>query len=191
MVGYPESLTDPSFCGQILVCTFPIIGNYGVPDINIKDEFGLPKFFESDHIHVSGLIVLDYSHDYSHWNAFRSLSDWLKAEKIPALYGIDTRLLAKELRINGSISGKIEFPNKFVAFKDNSTSNLVEQVSRKTEAVYGKGNPVKIVAYDCGMKYNILRCLLRRGAEVTVVPYNYKLEKVRKKEIKLLALQRI
>src|SRR5246127_2160517 len=90
MVGYPESLTDPSYRGQILVLTYPLVGNYGVPD-DSEDEWGLPKYFESREIHVSGLIVLNYSHHPSHYTSSRSLSQWLIQHRIPALYGIDTR----------------------------------------------------------------------------------------------------
>jgi hypothetical protein len=109
MVGYPEALTDPSYKGQILVLTFPLIGNYGVPDRSIKDEWGLPKFFESDKIQISGLIVADYSYEPSHWNSKSTLGAWLKEHNIPALYGIDTRFLTKTLRTYGTTLGKIEF----------------------------------------------------------------------------------
>ncbi len=109
MVGYPEALTDPSYKGQILVLTFPMIGNYGVPDRSVMDEWGLPKFFESDTIQVSGLIVADYSVEPSHWNSKSTLSSWLKEHNIPALYGIDTRMLTKKLRSYGATLGKIEF----------------------------------------------------------------------------------
>ena len=97
MVGYPESLTDPSYKGQLLVMTYPIVGNYGVPDDG-EDEFGLPRFFESDRVQVAALIVADYSHHHSHWNSQRSLSQWLTQQRVPALYGLDTRLLTKKIR---------------------------------------------------------------------------------------------
>jgi carbamoyl-phosphate synthase small subunit len=98
LVGYTEALTDPSYCGQILTLTYPLIGNYGVPNTNILDEYGLLKNVESNKIHVNGLIVQNYTHKYSHWNAVKSLSKWLREEKIPALYGIDTRMLTKMIR---------------------------------------------------------------------------------------------
>lgn len=101
MVGYPESLTDPSFTGQILVLTFPSIGNYGVPDWNAEMQ-GIKKNIESDRIRVAGLIVGDYSHDYSHCEAISDLSFWLQSNNIPAIGGIDTRSLTKYLRSNGS-----------------------------------------------------------------------------------------
>eukprot|EP00965_Chrysotila_dentata_P218603 6190663-Pleurochrysis_carterae.AAC.4 len=111
MVGYPESLTDPSYRGQILVMTYPIIGNYGVPEDD-EDAWGLPRFFESDHVQVAALIVSDYSHHHSHWNSRRSLSQWLNQQKVPALYGIDTRLLTKKIRAKGALRAYIEFePN--------------------------------------------------------------------------------
>jgi carbamoyl-phosphate synthase small subunit len=96
MVGYPEALTDPSYKGQILVLTYPLIGNYGVPDDKLRDEFGLAKYFESDKVQITGLIVADYSHFPSHWASVKSLSAWLKENNIPALYGVDTRALTKK-----------------------------------------------------------------------------------------------
>ena len=108
MVGYPEALTDPSYRGQILVLTYPLIGNYGVPDDSIKDEYGLPKFFESSNIHIAGLVVSSYSWEHSHWAAQKSLSKWLTENNIPAMYGVDTRALTKRLREHGSILGRLE-----------------------------------------------------------------------------------
>tara|TARA_R110002050_G_scaffold35021_2_gene88455 strand:+ start:677 stop:1165 length:489 start_codon:yes stop_codon:yes gene_type:complete len=97
MTGYPETLTDPSYEGQMLVLTYPLIGNYGVPGKD-RDEHGLLKYFESERIHVTALIVSDYSEEYSHWNARHSLSSWLKESGIPAITGVDTRKLTKILR---------------------------------------------------------------------------------------------
>jgi carbamoyl-phosphate synthase small subunit len=108
MVGYPEALTDPSYRGQILVLTYPLIGNYGVPDETLKDEHGLPRFFESNDIHISGLIVSSYSWQHSHWAAQKSLSKWLCDNKVPAMYGVDTRALTKRLREHGTIQGLLE-----------------------------------------------------------------------------------
>lgn len=108
MVGYPEALTDPSYRGQILVLTYPLIGNYGVPDESIKDEHGLPLYFESKEIHIAGLVVSSYSWEHSHWAAQKSLADWLKAYNIPAVYGVDTRELTKILREHGTIVGRLE-----------------------------------------------------------------------------------
>jgi len=123
MTGYPESLTDPSYTGQILVSTFSLIGNYGVPS-DSKDDY-LFEFYESDKIHITGLIVSDYSFEYSHWNAIKSLGDWLKEHKIPGLFGIDTRALTKIIRVKGSLLGKIEFENEVIDFYDPNQENLV------------------------------------------------------------------
>jgi carbamoyl-phosphate synthase small subunit len=108
MVGYPEALTDPSYRGQILVLTYPLIGNYGVPDDSVVDEYGLPTYFESSTIHISGLIVSSYSWQHSHWAAQKSLSEWLTKKNVPAIYGVDTRELTKKLREHGSILGRLQ-----------------------------------------------------------------------------------
>jgi carbamoyl-phosphate synthase small subunit len=108
MVGYPEALTDPSYRGQILVLTYPLIGNYGVPDESVVDKHGLPEHFESKEIHISGLVVSSYSWEHSHWNAQKSLAAWLKERNIPAVFGVDTRELTKTLREHGSICGRLE-----------------------------------------------------------------------------------
>jgi len=179
MVGYPESLTDPSYRGQILVLTYPLIGNYGVPDRSIKDQYGLPKFFESDRIWIDGLIVQDYSAKYSHWNANSSLGSWLKEFNVPGIHGIDTRLLTKRIRDKGALLGKIIFdggsPIAKGPFADPNKRNLVDEVSSKEVKIYGKGNKTRILAVDCGMKHNMIRMLVDRGAEVKVVPWNHDL----------------
>ncbi|KAH9159436.1 hypothetical protein LEN26_002346 [Aphanomyces euteiches] len=176
MVGYPEALSDPSYSGQILVLTFPLVGNYGVPSQEI-DEFGLPKNFESSKVQISGLIVSEYSFEHSHWNAVTSLGDWLKAHGIPALYGLDTRMITKKIREHGSLLGKIEFESDPIKIEDPNKTNLVAKVSPKEVKVYNKGASPKIVAFDCGMKHNIVRYLVGRGVELTVVPFDYNLEK--------------
>ena len=207
MTGYPESLTDPSYAGQILVTTFPLIGNYGVPDTGVGDD-GLPLFMESERIHPKALIVADYSERYSHWNAKESLSDWLKRGKVPAITGIDTRRLTKVLREHGVMMGRIVIEG--LADESQPTSldygsvNWVEKVSCKEVITYhprpsliplhrGKNQapnqqvlplsrgtegvsflPQKrVVLVDCGVKANIIRCLLRRGIEVIRVPWDY------------------
>jgi carbamoyl-phosphate synthase small subunit len=170
MVGYPESLTDPSYTGQILVSTFPMIGNYGVP-IDSKTE-DIHDFFESDKIHVSGLIVSDYSFEYSHWNAKQSLGDWFKANNIPGLYDIDTRALTKILREKGSMLGKIEFEEEPIPFYDPNDKNLVAEVSIDAPVTYGNGE-YKVLLVDCGTKNNIVRCLTKRGVSVKRVPWDY------------------
>lgn len=108
MVGYPEALTDPSYRGQILVLTYPLIGNYGVPDETVVDEYGLPTYFESGHIHVAGLVVSSYSWQHSHWASKKSLAEWLLRHNVPAVYGVDTRELTKTLRERGSTLGRLQ-----------------------------------------------------------------------------------
>ncbi|WP_016779106.1 glutamine-hydrolyzing carbamoyl-phosphate synthase small subunit [Anaerophaga thermohalophila] len=170
MTGYPESLTDPSYEGQILVSTYPLVGNYGVP----KDdkENGIPKFYESDSIHVSGFVISDYSFDYSHWNARGSLGDWLKQNEVPGIFGIDTRALTKILREKGTMLGKIEVDGEEIDFYDPNKENLVSRVSTREKVTYGNGKH-KIVLVDTGGKYNIIRCLLKRDTTVTLVPWDY------------------
>ncbi|KAG2530656.1 hypothetical protein JM18_001304 [Phytophthora kernoviae] len=175
MVGYPEALSDPSYRGQILVLTYPLIGNYGVPDMSIIDEFGLPKFFESSKVQISGLIVSEYSFQHSHWNAIKSLGDWLKEHDVPALFGIDTRMITKRIRSLGAVLGKIEFENKPTEIIDPNLKNLVEQVTVKETKVYNQGGMPRIVAFHCGMKHNIIRYLVSKGVELHVVPYDYDL----------------
>ena len=170
MVGYTESLTDPSYKGQILTLTFPLIGNYGVPgDLKEDDLF---RFYESYALHISGLIVSDYTEEYSHWNAKQSLGDWLKKYDIPGIYGIDTRELTKILREKGTMLGKIVCQEQDVTLYDPANDNLVDLVSIKEKKVYGNGK-YKVVLIDCGVKYNIIRNLIKRDATVTLVPWNY------------------
>lgn len=172
MVGYPESLTDPSYEGQILVSTYPIIGSYGVPD---------KKYWESDRIHVSGLIVSQYIDLPSHFQSKITLSQWLKKEKIPALEIKDTRFLTQKLRDEGAQLAKIVF-SKDIKFEDPNKINLVDEVSTKTII---KNNYLKdgrpqdnkkqktIILIDCGVKLNIIRSLLNRGVKVITVPWNF------------------
>ena len=169
MTGYPESLTDPSYCGQIIVLTYPSIGNYGVPAKTMED--GMYRFFESDRIHASGLIIADYSEKFNHWNAQQSLGDWLIAEKVPGLFGIDTRMLTKIIREKGTMLAKIIFDDDVPLF-DPSLLNLVDQVSIKEKIVYGTGRN-KIMLVDCGVKSNIIRYLLRYDTTVVRVPWDY------------------
>ena len=170
MTGYPESLTDPSYTGQILVATYPMIGNYGVPRDNLEN--GIFRNYESDKIHICGLIISDYSFEYSHWNAMKSLSNWLKEFLVPGLFDIDTRALTKILREKGSMLGKIEFDGEPIEFKDPNKENLVATASINRKEVYGNGGH-RVVLVDCGVKYNIIRCLLNRNATVIRVPWNY------------------
>lgn len=171
MTGYPESLTDPSYRGQILVTTYPILGNYGVPPRREKDD--VSEYYESNHIHAKAIVCQDYSFDHSHWQADRSLADWLIEEKIPGIYGIDTRELTKHLREKGSMLGKI-IPEGAtdIEFYDPNRENLVAEVSCKEVEVHGEGDKT-VVLVDCGVKHNIIRCLTRRGVKVIRVPWDY------------------
>ncbi|MDE6282950.1 MAG: glutamine-hydrolyzing carbamoyl-phosphate synthase small subunit [Muribaculaceae bacterium] len=171
MTGYPESLTDPSYEGQILVTTYPILGNYGVPPEREKDA--VSEFLESSKIHCCGIIAQDYSWEPSHWLSTRSLDQWLRDEKIPGIYGIDTRALTKHLREKGSMLGKIYFdsPDE-IEFSDPNIENLIAKVSCDDVEVHGQGDKT-VVLVDCGTKYNIIRCLTRRGVKVIRVPWDY------------------
>lgn len=206
MVGYPESITDPSYEGQILVITFPLVGNYGVPDRNLKDEFveSLPRYFESNRIHIAGLVIAHYTEEYSHWLAKSSLGAWLKEENIPAVYGVDTRNLTKHLRDSGSMLGRLALQKEGTSFStatsaewreafevpewvDPNVQNLVAKVSVKEPTLYvpptdhegvnlqkgPDGKVLRIVAVDVGMKYNQIRCFVKRGVELLVVPWDY------------------
>ena len=181
MSGYPESLTDPSYAGQILVTTFPLIGNYGVPDTGIGSN-GLPLFMESDRIHAKALVVSDYSEQYSHWNAKESLASWLKREKVPGITGIDTRRLTKVLREHGVMMGRISLTPDLSPkgegsddTQDYGSVNWVEKVSCKDVITYKPDGKKKkrVVLVDCGVKANIIRSLIRRGIEVVRVPWDY------------------
>ena len=191
MMGYPESLTDPSYAGQIMVLTYPLVGNYGVPPFTFHD--GLPDFMESDRIYATALVVSDYSQYYSHWNAKESLAEWLKREKVPGITGIDTRELTKVLREHGVMMGKIVFDDApdtgntgsaccdsiatgktdAAPIEDYGSINWVERVSCKDIIRYNEGAGRKVVLVDCGVKANIIRCLVGRGIEVIRVPWNY------------------
>lgn len=170
MTGYPESLTDPSYNGQILISTYPLIGNYGVPEEKIVNN--LSEIFESEKIQINGFIISDYSFEYSHWNAKRSLSDWLIENKIPGIYGIDTRALTKKLREKGSMLGKMIVGNEEVDFVDPNHENLVKRISVKSKEIFGNGK-YKIGLVDLGVKNNILRCLLKRDVTIEKLPWDY------------------
>ncbi|KAJ9378691.1 bifunctional pyrimidine biosynthesis protein [Paecilomyces variotii] len=214
MVGYPESVTDPSYRGQILVITFPLVGNYGVPSRETMDEVlkTLPKHFESNQIHIAGLVVASYSgEDYSHFLAVSSLGQWLKEQGVVGIYGVDTRALTKRIREKGSMLGRLlqQKPGtsngtdgatligdvdgadkdswralyEQVEWVDPNKKNLVSEVSIKEPRLFSppesvalkhpSGRPVRVLCLDVGLKYNQLRCLLARGVEVLVVPWDY------------------
>ena len=188
MTGYPESLTDPSYEGQILVTTFPLLGNYGVPPESGSDA--LADYYEGARIHCRAIVTQDYAFNHSHWLADRSLADWLKAEKIPGIYGIDTRALTKHLREHGSMLGRITIEGCGEAeMYDPNAENLIALTSCKDAIVYtnAEGDSYilegalepdaegrkTVVLVDCGIKHNIIRCLLRRGVRVVRVPWDY------------------
>ncbi|GAC1346364.1 MAG: glutamine-hydrolyzing carbamoyl-phosphate synthase small subunit [Ktedonobacteraceae bacterium] len=164
MVGYPETLTDPSFAGQILTLTYPLIGNYGVPD---------PATWEDHKMHVAGLIVSNYIDTPSHVQSSMNLGTWLREEKIPALEIKDTRLLTKHIRTHGTMLGKIVF-DEDIPFYDPNSDNLVAQVSAEGVLREGSGDTT-IALIDCGAKHNIVRCLLARNVRVLTVPWDYDL----------------
>lgn len=175
MVGYPEALTDPSYHGQILVLTYPLIGNYGVPFEEHRGS-ALDGQFESDRIQVAGLIVQDYSPEFSHFASRTSLQAWLKRWRVPALTGVDTRALTMVLREKGVILGKIGNAE----FENPNKRNLVAEVSCKKPIIYrgGRGGP-RVLLYDCGVKLSIIRSLLKRGCTVMRVPWNYDITRSR------------
>ena len=175
MMGYPESLTDPSYAGQLMTLTYPLVGNYGVPAFTMEEN-GLATFMESDRIYASAIIVSDYSLAYNHWNAKESLADWLKREQVPGITGVDTRELTKVLREHGVMMGKIVFDDEpdNIPEADYNGVNFVDKVSCKDVIRYNEGGGrKKVVLVDCGVKHNIIRCLLRRSVEVIRVPWNY------------------
>ncbi|KAJ1732600.1 Carbamoyl-phosphate synthase, partial [Coemansia biformis] len=208
MVGYPESLTDPSYRGQILVLTYPLVGNYGVPSREEPDPLleGLPAYFESSQIHVAGLVVGQASAEFSHHLASSGLGDWLRREGVPAIYGVDTRAITKRIREEGVMLGKILLPTSVVGrseqpadaaddsaallpdyqnvpWVDPNAANLVAEVSCKQPTTYSPapdkalrrpdGRVVRVVAVDIGIKYNQIRCFVKRGVELVVVPWDY------------------
>ncbi|MFT7803066.1 CAD protein [Arapaima gigas] len=178
MVGYPEALTDPSYKSQILTLTYPLVGNYGVPT-DEGGEFGLSKWFESSKIHAAALIVGEVSQNPSHWSSTRSLDQWLKEQGIPGLEGVDTRALTKKIREKGTMLGKLVVdgkPEANIPFDNPNQRNLVKEVSIKEPRVFNPDGVVRITALDCGIKYNQIRCLCTRGAQVTVVPWDYPLD---------------
>eukprot|EP01060_Flectonema_neradi_P025831 TRINITY_DN3467_c0_g1_i10.p1 TRINITY_DN3467_c0_g1~~TRINITY_DN3467_c0_g1_i10.p1 ORF type:complete len:1810 (+),score=333.28 TRINITY_DN3467_c0_g1_i10:841-6270(+) len=172
MVGYTESLTDPSYRGQILVLTYPMIGNYGIPPMT-TDSYGLVENFESfgGVIHAAGLIVSEYCEEPSHWNAQSSLSRWLKSQNIPAVMMVDTRSLVKVIRENGSTLGKIT-SNYDVPFTDPNLRSLTSEVSIKKPVTYGTGE-LTILCIDMGIKLNTIRLFLKHNVTLKIVPWDH------------------
>ena len=174
ITGYPESLTDPSYEGQILVTTFPLLGNYGVPPKGGRPD--LSDHYEGSRIHCKAIIAQDYAWECSHWLADRTLADWLNEEKIPGIYGIDTRALTKHLRERGSMLGKIVFEGDNpddTPWYDPNQENLIAMTSCTEVKEYGPEDGPRVVLVDCGIKHNIIRCLAARGVRVIRVPWDY------------------
>lgn len=182
MVGYPEALTDPSYKGQVLTFTYPMVGNYGVPD-KVMD-MGLPLYFESEHIQPQGLIIHELCHEPFHWASARTLDKWLADEGVPGIYGVDTRRLTKKLRTHGVMLGILqvfeegEEPDMVALLKscksiaDPNLTDLVKEVSVKKPVTYNVDGKKTAVLIDCGVKFSIIRNLLKRGINVVRVPYD-------------------
>ena len=188
MVGYPESLTDPSYKGQILTFTYPLIGNYGVPSYELKN--GIPRYFESESIKARGLVIHELCKNPFHWASTRTLDQWLKDEDVPGIYGIDTRKLTKKLRVKGVMLGILqvceegEEPNlekllkEVKTIQDPNSTNLVKEVTIKEPVRYEVGGNKVAVLIDCGIKHGILRTLLNQGMNVIRVPYDFSAEQI-------------
>ncbi len=187
MVGYPETLTDPSYNGQILTLTYPLIGNYGVPDPEIKDNDGISKFFESDKIQVRGLVIHELSLVASHWNLSLTLDEWLYNEKIPGISGIDTRELTKKLRTKGVMMAALVVSDKEIDEKkiekqlsdaqNYNSEEFMDDVSTHKDEVFGKEQD-SVVVIDTGVKNAILRNIRNIGYKVIKVPWNTSIEKI-------------
>ncbi|MFB3152034.1 MAG: glutamine-hydrolyzing carbamoyl-phosphate synthase small subunit [Nitrosopumilaceae archaeon] len=187
MVGYPETLTDPSYSGQILTLTYPLIGNYGVPDPAIKDDDGISSYFESDKIQVRGLVIHELSMIASHWNLSMTLDEWLYKEKISGISGIDTRELTKKLRTSGVMMAALAVSDteideakvkKQLSLAQNyTTEKFMDAVSTKDEQVFGKDKKT-VVVIDTGVKNAILRNIREIGYKVVKVPWNSSIEKI-------------
>ena len=188
MIGYPESLTDPSYNGQILTFTYPLIGNYGVPSYEL--EKGIPRYFESESIKAKGLVIHELCKNPFHWASTKTLDKWLQDEEVPGIYGIDTRKLAKKLRVKGVMLGILqvceenEEPSleklleEVKTIQDPNSTNLVEEVTIKEPIRYDVKAKKTTVLIDCGIKHGILRTLLQQGMNVIRVPYNFSAEKI-------------
>lgn len=181
MVGYTETLTDPSYRGQILCLTYPLVGNYGVPSFDVKDEYGLPKFFESEKIQAKALLIHDLSDIASHWSCVKTLDQWLYEEKIPGIYGIDTRELTKKLRVRGVMLGAVAVSENAVdesKLKNMLGSakyeglNFMPEVSTTKAQEYGNKDNDCIVVLDTGVKYSIIRNIMRTGYRVVRLPWD-------------------
>jgi carbamoyl-phosphate synthase small subunit len=188
MVGYTEAFTDPSYYGQILCITYPLVGNYGVPSMEMRDEYGLPKYFESDKIQIKGLLIYELSSVASHWSCIKTLDEWLNEQRIPGIYGIDTRELTKKLRINGVMMGSMSVASQrpieemkmsmLLKSERYDNKNFLPQVSVTHPVEYGDKNNECIVLLDTGTKYSIIRNIIRIGYRVVRVSWDTPYEKI-------------
>jgi len=187
MVGYTETLTDPSYRGQMLCLTYPLVGNYGVPSFDIKDQHGMPKFFESDNIQIKALLIHELSDTASHWSAVKTLDQWLYEEKIPGIYGIDTRELTKKLRVDGVMMGALAVSEnsiddsnlkKILAGAKYEGLNFMPEVSTNKPKEYGNKDNDCVVVLDTGVKYSIIRNIIRTGYRVIRLPWDATYEQI-------------
>ena len=190
MVGYTETLTDPSYRGQILCITYPLIGNYGVPSNKLQDPYGLPKYFESDQIQIKGLLIHNLSIIASHWTCIKTLDQWLYEERIPGIYGIDTRELTKKLRVRGVMAGAMSVSSNLVAEKSRLLElmesenyegrNFMNEVSARHVRQYGDDKKECIVLVDTGTKYSIIRNIIKSGYKAVLLPWDSSYEDIMK-----------
>ena len=192
MVGYPESLTDPSYLNQILVLTYPLIGNYGIGE-PIYDEFGIDKIFESNNIHIKALIVGEYNPKYSHWRGKKSLGEWLQEKNIIGISGVDTRELVKIIRENQNIIGRISNdltindninvnideiinetkPEKVTLKVDLFGLNKINVINNNKIIINKNEDLLNILVIDCGIKNSQIRSLLKRNVQLSIVNIGY------------------
>lgn len=183
MVGYPEALTDPSYRGQVLAFTYPLLGNYGVPDPAARDPWGLPANLESREVQVRGVLVRGLTSP-SHWRSTRRLEQWLADSGVPGVAGIDTRQLTQRLRSVGVMRGVIavgdpdgrpsdeECRRRLATAPTYAQEAFMPEVSvRSPELIAANGGPL-VAVVDCGVKASILRALLERGLGVLRLPHD-------------------
>ena len=187
MVGYTEALTDPSYNGQILTLTYPLVGNYGIPDLTEVDEDGISKFFESDMMQIRGLVVHELSQTASHWNLKMTLDEWMYNEKVPGISGIDTRAITKKLTSSGVMMAALvvsdeeidveKIKKELTNVTKYNSEKFMDVVSTKEEKIYGDDNQ-SVVVIDTGAKNAIVRNIRELGYKAIVVPWNTPFDKV-------------
>jgi len=187
MVGYTEALTDPSYNGQILTLTYPLVGNYGIPDLTEVDEDGISKFFESDMMQIRGLVVHELSQTASHWNLKMTLDEWMYNEKVPGISGIDTRAITKKITSSGVMMAALvvsdeqidveKIKKELTNVTKYNSEKFMDIVSTKEEKIYGDDNK-SVVVIDTGAKNAIVRNIRELGYKAVVVPWNTPFDKV-------------